>query len=1460
MLENCSSHQNCNCGKRSASVIGKLAKVFGRRKTYQVQKAQQLNKVSTELGENSNSWVTVHSLQSQSDGGILDPDDRLRDVADDREQIVALYDDGDSNSPHQHGGGDGASATSSPDMFHNRGEGLQTDIEVTNEQIACGFPALHVRRGSEPALNQLPLECPNNAGKRNSNTRPAASGQSKRWSAAPMIHDPKEKLRTDDYMKINGFGLSDKWRCSEEDEDELELGDEDKPPINNHFLAPSFHRDSSNRLSMQFLGESSSGFRWAEAADLANNRALSLSLPRDHRRKEPLGQANTNPSRLTESQNTEFIVLSTGGGSLGIHVVPDYNALGKERGLLVQGIEPGGRVHCDGRLKVYDRIVEINGRSLLDQPFNAIQEIFRDSLHSSELRLRVIKHKNNMDLQTSQNTVAGNKKQPPPPVFPKPSSNITTSYNNKENVSTGSSDKDKFNSNTKIATISPTKKISAATHTASNILMVANTRKIGKKMELELTKGLHGLGFSITTRDNPAGGNCPIYIKNVLPKGAAVEDGRLRPGDRLLAVNGTELTGKTQSEAVAVLRKVPSGAKVKIIVSRQEDVVISHVGQKSNQDLDENHEQEVGISSDNQLIETNEKSNNTVQEYVKSLEETQTFPWRHKEILTFDIPVHDSEKAGLGISVKGKTSSSNSSNDKDFSQDLGIFIKNVIHGGAASRDGRLRTNDQLLYINGMSLIGQTNAAAMETLRRTMMNVDPGPVPGAISLIVARRRNSSPTLDRRRSRDSSSSLLTDSSANTETFSRAESSDSSTQNTAENSGTSENSDTTVIFMHQRQGSESSKRNTVPTDTSPDGIAIRNPVLERLTGHTNRYNALRNESYYKATHQTTIMLKEEEKLNSPTVNPSSEEMLIIEEDPPIYNSVRYRKKVEEEKPSPIISPQARTGSTSTDVTYASQLSLDNANSGFSRDAFGRQSMSEKRHATLDAKNTDTYQRNKKLREERGDDTKSRNSFPSKHQLGPSLGLKKSSSLESLQTMVQEVQMTDGGSKRGNVKVVRGRGCDESFRAAVDKDGPLSLHELRLETYGKESDDHPIGRRQTSLHSPLNYKASNLPPVVNKKKPGLLKGIGSMFRFGKPRRGPDLNGTLSSEEDNSADREREIARRNARDEQLRIQEQYQRLMQRQAEMQEQNNCREVAIDDGSANYSNIPAKPSNPEQSRMDRIQQLRAEHQRRHMERSGKCIPDEREENHYESDVRQSIGSTHNAINRPGSRVGIIDSSRFNHYVNFQEIQQNLSLMHEIRGVKLRHHGKIKKPVSCYYDTDDESRRQLHYHSQRRDPKESVARPSSNYYEYESVMRSLPYTTGGASRLVDNNSNSLTRQGSVTQTAAVAAMNNNNNGDARNQKQQSLSRHHYPVPVTKSPNYALYNYGGDVQGHNSVQQQQQHQLQHRGPTKNNNYASGMYHHHQQQQQRSSPQQGPYITQVTIRDNKHIIQSPNI
>lgn len=103
--------------------------------------------------------------------------------------------------------------------------------------------------------------------------------------------------------------------------------------------------------------------------------------------------------------------------------------------------------------------------------------------------------------------------------------------------------------------------------------------------------------------------------------------------------------------------------------------------------------------------------------------------------------MNDTEKAGLGVSVKGKTGSQNSSNDSSNSSrtdgDLGIFVKSVLKGGAASRDGRLKMNDQLMNVNGVSLLGQSNAEAMATLRKTMVH-QPGRYPKMITLQVARR--------------------------------------------------------------------------------------------------------------------------------------------------------------------------------------------------------------------------------------------------------------------------------------------------------------------------------------------------------------------------------------------------------------------------------------------------------------------------------------------------------------------------------------------------------------------------------------------------------------------------------------------------------------------------------------------------------------------------------------------------
>ena len=150
------------------------------------------------------------------------------------------------------------------------------------------------------------------------------------------------------------------------------------------------------------------------------------------------------------------------------------------------------------------------------------------------------------------------------------------------------------------------------------------------------------------------------------------------------------------------------------------------------------------------------------------------------------------------------------------------------------------------------------------------------------------------------------------------------------------------------------------------------------------------IRNESYYMATNHDTwnaAQLKQHmlqsaasrkenappQPLECPTVHQRSGEALMIEQ--VIFNfhgSVSDRLDLELKLQ--LLYPQQ--GSTSTldgagaggDINNTTRESLtslvDNGNyTAFARDQPGRQSMSEKRHATLDAKATDTYQKRKKV-----------------------------------------------------------------------------------------------------------------------------------------------------------------------------------------------------------------------------------------------------------------------------------------------------------------------------------------------------------------------------------------------------------------------------------------------------------------------------------------------------------------
>ncbi|XP_036310296.1 partitioning defective 3 homolog isoform X30 [Pipistrellus kuhlii] len=969
---------------------------------------QAVTRYRKAIAKDPSYWIQVHRLE-HGDGGILDLDDILCDVADDKDRLVAVFDEQD---PHH--GGDGTSASStgtqSPEIFgselgSNNVSAFQpyqatSEIEVTPSVLRANMP-LHVRRSSDPALTGLS----------------ASVSDSNFSSEEPSRKNPTRWSTTAGFLKPNTAGSPK--TCDRKDEDGIE----------------------------------------------------------DNSRVEPVGHADSgleNIPNFSLDDMVKLVHVPNDGGPLGIHVVPFSARGGRTLGLLVKRLEKGGKAEQENLFHENDCIVRINDGDLRNRRFEQAQHMFRQAMRTPIIWFHVVPAANKEQYeqlsQSEKNNDYSGRFSPDSQYIDNRSVN-SAGFQAPQRAPRSTHQAEQMDSHSRLPqSTQPVGKPPAAPAPApqsvfgTSVSSGYNTKKIGKRLTIQLKKGTEGLGFSITSRDVTIGGSAPIYVKNILPRGAAIQDGRLKAGDRLVEVNGVDLAGKSQEEVVSLLRSTKMEGTVSLLVFRQEDAF---------------HPRELNAEPSRMQIPKEMKADE---------EDVVLTPDGTREFLTFEVPLNDSGSAGLGVSVKGNRS-------KENHADLGIFVKSIINGGAASKDGRLRVNDQLIAVNGESLLGKTNQDAMETLRRSMSTE--GNKRGMIQLIVARRISKCSEL-----KSLGSPLAPELPIET-----------------------------VLDDRERRISHSLYSGIERLDESP----TRNVALSRIMG---KYQL------------------------SPTVNMPQDDTVIIEDDrvpvlPPHLSDQSSSSSHDDVGfVTTDAGPWAKTGiSDSADCSLSPDVDPVLA---FQREGFGRQIADETKLNTVDDQKAGSPSRD----------------------VGPSLGLKKSSSLESLQTAVAEVTLNgDIPFHRPRPRIIRGRGCNESFRAAIDKsydkptvddddEGMETLEEDTEESSrsGRESVSTASDQPSYSLERQMNGNQEKGDKINRRKdktgkekkkdrdkekdkmkaKKGMLKGLGDMFRFGKHRKDDKIEKTSKIKIQDSLTSEEERIR--MKQEQERIQAKTREFRERQA------------------------------------------------------------------------------------------------------------------------------------------------------------------------------------------------------------------------------------------------------------------------------------------------------------------------
>ncbi|XP_064357646.1 multiple PDZ domain protein isoform X7 [Dromaius novaehollandiae] len=380
--------------------------------------------------------------------------------------------------------------------------------------------------------------------------------------------------------------------------------------------------------------------------------------------------AHSNPVHW---QHVETIELVNDGSGLGFGIVG-----GKSTGVIVKTILPGGVADQHGRLCSGDHILKIGDTDLAGMSSEQVAQVLRQC--GNRVKLVIAR---------------GPIEDPPPPAVPP---------------------------GTPVPTSTPEKEAEASVDNCED----------GEKFNVELTKNMQGLGITIAgyigdKTSEPSG----IFVKSIT-KGSAVEhDGRIHVGDQIIVVDGTNLQGFTNQQAVDVLRHTGQTVRLTLIrrglkqenhaqpqedfsAAVEKDLLLQMMDSGTAKENSETVQESPSLPYSTSAVNIGEdiKQQETDFQLTTAEEVALKTKWQRIMGSNYEIVVvvvnKFSESSGLGISLEATVGHH--------------FIRSILPEGPVGRSGKLFSGDELLEVNEISLLGENHKDVVNILKELPIKV------------------------------------------------------------------------------------------------------------------------------------------------------------------------------------------------------------------------------------------------------------------------------------------------------------------------------------------------------------------------------------------------------------------------------------------------------------------------------------------------------------------------------------------------------------------------------------------------------------------------------------------------------------------------------------------------------------------------------------------------------------------